>query len=681
VTTRSDPYRYFRVEARELVTELSRSTLALERGENVSAVVSTILRAAHTLKGAARVVKQLEIADLAHRVEDLLAPHRSSDSRVAPAVLDTVLSLVDSMSAHLGRLEGTVPRAPVAVDGAADANSPRIDEGARIARTETGELDRLLDGLGQAHVSVGGIRRDASTLERTRLVARALHDQLATRQRGDERMRLLSEELLDGLEKAERRMRARLDEVERELDEARAVAERMRLVPVSFVVNVLERTTRDAARELGKEVRFEATGVAERLDAQVLSVLQGALVQLVRNAVAHGIETPDERRRAGKPAEGRITLDMARRGRRVTFRCSDDGRGFDVRGLERAARAKGIALPDDQQESATLFRLLLGAGITTMAQATAISGRGVGLDVVRDAMEKLHGEVFLETSDAGSIVALDVPISLAAIEVLVMETPAGLAAVPVDSVERVVWTPAANIVRREFGDGVFHDDAIVAFAPLERLLTGERRERKSASWTVVVLSSGSRRAAIGVERIRGAESVVMRPLPDLSPAAPIIAGASLDAEGNPRIVLDAEAVVAAARHGVSEPEPVRDVRKRRVLVVDDSLTTRMLEQSILETAGYAVDLASSGEEGLERAKDHRYDAFLVDVEMPGIDGFTFVERVAVDPATRGVPAILVTSRNAPEDRERAAQAGARGYIVKGEFDQRDLLRRLHALVS
>jgi two-component system chemotaxis sensor kinase CheA len=596
-------------------------------------------------------------------------------------VLDTILALVDSMSEYLGRLDGAKPTPPAAANVAPETRAPRTEEVVRTDRPDTEELDRLLEGLGQAHVSLGSIRRDASALERTRLVARALHDQLSTRQRGDERTRLLSEELLGGLEKTERRVLARLDEVERELGQARAVAERLRLVPVSVLFDVLERTARDAARALGKEVRFATSGSNERLDAHLLSVLQGALVQLVRNAVAHGIESPHERRLAGKSAEGRVTLDVTRRGRRVLFRSSDDGRGFDVNALDRAARAKGIAMQESDHDPAKLFRMLLRAGITTVETATPISGRGVGLDVVRDAMDRLGGEVALETNADGSSVVLDVPISLTAIDVLVLETRGGLAAVPIQSVERVSWASPDRVVRHASGDGIAHDDGIVAFAPLERLLEHERVDRRTAPWTVVVLRSGSSLAAIGVDRVIGAESVVMRPLPELSPATPIIAGASLDADGNPRIVLDIDAVVSTARASTRAQEPASIEAKRRVLVVDDSLTTRMLEQSILETAGYDVELAASGEEGLEKARDGRFVAYLVDVEMPGIDGFTFVERAATDPATRGVPAILVTSRNAPEDRERAVRAGARGYIVKGEFDQRELLRRLDALTT
>jgi two-component system chemotaxis sensor kinase CheA len=187
-------------------------------------------------------------------------------------------------------------------------------------------------------------------------------------------------------------------------------------------------------------------------------------------------------------------------------------------------------------------------------------------------------------------------------------------------------------------------------------------------------------AAVGVDRLLGSAKVVMRPLPELALASAIVAGASLDAEGNPQLVLDPAGLVANARQGdLAAPEPTAS--RLPVLIIDDSLTTRMLEQSILESAGYEVELATSGEEALEFARRKSYALFLVDVEMPGIDGFTFVERIRLDPVLHEIPAILVTSRNAPEDLQRGRDAGAQGYIVKSQFDQAELLTMIRRLVG
>jgi two-component system chemotaxis sensor kinase CheA len=196
-----------------------------------------------------------------------------------------------------------------------------------------------------------------------------------------------------------------------------------------------------------------------------------------------------------------------------------------------------------------------------------------------------------------------------------------------------------------------------------------------------VVQTGGRSVAVGVDRFLGTSSIVMRPLPAAMAADPIVAGASLDAEGNPQLVLDPNELVAAAERGRGAALGGSTARPAPILVIDDSLTTRMLEKSILESAGYEVEIAVSAEEALSKACDGRYSLFLVDVEMPGMDGFEFVETTRADPTLRSIPAILVTSRNAPEDRRRGEQAGARAYIVKGEFDQGKLLQTIRSLIG
>jgi len=222
----------------------------------------------------------------------------------------------------------------------------------------------------------------------------------------------------------------------------------------------------------------------------------------------------------------------------------------------------------------------------------------------------------------------------------------------------------------------------IPFQPLENLLGAARaRRRATRMWTAVVLQAGPARAAFGVDRLAGIRDVVVRPLPALTGPVPLIAGAVMDEEGNPQLVLDPATLVAALREGTGPEPKASPSPPRPILVVDDSLTTRMLEQSILEAAGYQVDLAISGEEALEKARQKKYAMFVVDIEMPGICGFELLERFRADPNLHDIPAILVTSLASPEDRHRGAQAGARAYIVKSEFHEGQLLRTIRDLVG
>jgi two-component system, chemotaxis family, sensor kinase CheA len=264
---------------------------------------------------------------------------------------------------------------------------------------------------------------------------------------------------------------------------------------------------------------------------------------------------------------------------------------------------------------------------------------------------------------------------------LLVEAAGAVASIPLDAVTRTLRLRAHEIARTAQGDAVVHDGRVIPFMSLSRILrpaTPSRRDRRFGS--AVIVRGANSLAAIGVDRLLGTASLVLRPLPELAPATHVVAGASLDVEGNAQIVLDPEGLVSEAQ---SAGPPMQQPESSRVavLVIDDSLTTRTLEQSILESAGYIVHAMASAEEALDQARRHRYGLFLVDVEMPGMDGFTFIERARADPALRDVPAILITSRSSPEDRQRGKEVGAQAYIVKSEFVQTEFLQRVQQLVQ
>jgi two-component system chemotaxis sensor kinase CheA len=270
-----------------------------------------------------------------------------------------------------------------------------------------------------------------------------------------------------------------------------------------------------------------------------------------------------------------------------------------------------------------------------------------------------------------------VPLTLAATEALLVDCGMTVG-IPFDAVAHVMHAAAQHVYQTTRGEEVVFDGRAIPFVRLARWLTPEAE--RAAVGPAIVVASGERRAAIGVNGLVGTARLVYRSIPELAPAAAIVAGASLDADGNPQLVLDPDRLVREAEAHVA-PAPQPAARVKPVLVVDDSLTTRMLEQSILESAGYDVDLATSAEEALEVARRKSYSLFLVDVEMPGMDGFSFIERIRADNALRDTPAILVTSRNAPEDLQRGRDAGAQDYVVKGEFNQAALLARIRELTS
>jgi two-component system chemotaxis sensor kinase CheA len=308
-----------------------------------------------------------------------------------------------------------------------------------------------------------------------------------------------------------------------------------------------------------------------------------------------------------------------------------------------------------------------------------VSGRGVGLDVVQEVVTRFRGELSARSEPGrGTTIDICVPISLSSITALGVEAAGQTAWVPLEAVLRTLYVAESDIARSSEGDAIVYGDRAVPFIGLDaRLSQGARPARRGAARPVLVLRAGGGLAAVGVDRLRGVSAIVVRPLPRNVGACALVAGAAFDSEGTPELVLDPRGLVETAIAAAGDAGAQAPAKKPPILVIDDSLTTRMLEQSILEAAGYEVDLAVSAEDGLRKAAERHYGLFLVDVEMPGMNGFEFVARTRNDPAFRDIPAILVTSLGSPEHRRRGMEAGAHAHIVKGEFDEarlRQLIR-------
>ncbi len=617
-----DPYRYFRIEAAELVDKLAKGLLELEKRADAE-LVATVLRLAHTLKGAARIVKHRELSELAHSLETALAPLTESP---VPQHHEVALGLVDAMTAAVAALPGP-EGAPAPVAKAAPAGPTPVMP---LVRADTEGIDKLLAGLGVLGELVSSLRQD-------------------------------------------RNPRALLDQIERELRSVRQEAEQLRLEPIGSVFTTLERTARDAALATGKAIKFQASGGEHRVDATVLAGLHAALVQLVRNAAVHGIEELAKRAAAGKAPEGSIEVAVRSLGGRVELVCRDDGGGIDVEAVRRAATARGLRLPTD---TAGLLELVLSGGLSTRTEITELAGRGIGIDLVRATLRDLDGTVTVATGSTGTTFTLVVPLTIASVPALVVAAGERTVAIPLAAILRVIQLKAATVSHGTSGSVLALDDMTMPFAPLTAMLGAPASTPQSV---IVVNVEPEGLAAIAIDRLLGTEDLVVRPIPVGTPVDPIVWGIAADGAGVPRPVLEPSALVAAVKRAPDRPA-TEAARPLPIMVVDDSLTTRMLEQSILEAAGYEVELASSAEEALGKLPLRSYGLVLVDVEMPGMNGYELVRELRTRPEYAALPAILVTSLNSPQDRQRGADAGAHGYVVKGEFDQVQLVAMIRRLV-
>ncbi|MFD0524732.1 chemotaxis protein CheA [Paractinoplanes durhamensis] len=562
-----DPLRYFRIEARELVDQISAAVLDLDQ-EPGPDLIARLLRYAHTLKGAARVVKQTDIADRAHEFEDVLVPHRGEAVTRMPAdEMRELLRLNDEIARHVVELEQPAPAAAAADAPQVEGAPPGLhaDDEEPAPRAATADLDELLDAIGEASARIAPLRDGSRTLARLHRGVEALGDRLRVgRSAGDTVARSAVQRLAGEMGALGRRLTDAVDQVERELDEVRGRAEGLRLVAAGTIFTALHRAVHDAAEAEGKRVRFAAHGADTRMGPNVLNQVNGAFLHVVRNAVVHGIEPEADRLAAGKPAEGSVTVDVERRGRWVYFRCTDDGSGFDLSALRRVAKARGLLPPGREPGPQELIDLVLHGGISTSGAVTEVAGRGIGMDVARDVALQLGGAVNITNRPGqGATVEISLPLTLLSMNGLIVEAGGTIVTMPLDAIRRCVRLPAADAATAIASRRLAHDGQVVPFLPLARTLSPREpaAEERTGSAVAVVLTADDDTVAVGVDRLAGTTTLVARPLPDLAPAAPVIGGVAIDLDGNPRLVLDAHGLVAEA-HRALAVSPSRSSRAR-----------------------------------------------------------------------------------------------------------------------
>ncbi|HEY3324613.1 MAG TPA: response regulator [Planctomycetota bacterium] len=680
---RKDPLKYFRIEVRELLDGLVQGSVAVRRGAGSAEQIARLLRHAHTLKGAARVVRQTEIADLAHKIEDVLAPYREGPGAAPSESAAELQRLIDSISTLVVTLEREQPAEARQRTDAVQQEAAG-EEPLRTVRVEVADLDEVLGELVETGVQLGRLKQEVEHLDHVEVLADQITEQLASSE-ARPAARAASEELRSTLKRIRRQLAAKSERALQELEQAQERTHTLRLIPASTIFVSVERAALDTAAALSKPVQFFASGGEGRLEAQVLTGIREALQHLVRNCVAHGIETETERLAAGKPAKGTIRVHAERRGGGMVFTCSDDGRGIDLQAIRKAAVQSRLIAPADAQDLSfdVAIALLFGGGVSTAPALTEVSGRGVGLNAVRSIVQRLKGRASLKSSPGqGTTVEIVVPAVLSSLRVLSFSAAASAASLPFESIRQIIQVLPGSVLRSSDRQTIVVNGAMIPLIPLGTVLgVSDALGASPKARPAVIVQDGNKLTGLLVDQLRGISDVVARPLPALAGSLPLLSGVFLDREGKPQLILD-PAAISGRSQNVVVAEPSREAaRIAPVLLIDDSLTTRLLLQSILEGAGFAVDPAVSAEEGLAKARECAHSLFIVDVELPGMNGFQFIERTRAEGTLRETPSIIVTSLGSAEDRRRGAQAGARAYIVKSEFDQQKLLALIGSLIG
>ncbi|MHB1224124.1 MAG: hybrid sensor histidine kinase/response regulator [Gemmatimonadaceae bacterium] len=571
-------------------------------------------------------------------------------------------------------------------------------------RVETIKLDDLLHATGQLAVTVSCAAEQPVALES--LAGEAERWMTRWRRRAPRLRQALAradttaaeQQLVEQLEVQLRRMTTELGRLavvargdSRALHRASAdVAEelqRLRLRPFAEAVEGLPRTVRDVAAASGRLVALELAGTEIEADRAVIDILREALLHLVRNAVDHGIEPSDERVRLGKPPEGTVRVVATLRGADLRVTVHDDGRGLDTEAVRRQLAARGMPVPESEGELAEV--LFLG-GFSTRRETTTISGRGVGLDAVRSAVHRARGSVRVRwTADVGTTFIIETPLSLASQRALVVAVGKQRLAIPAGSVARLLRVDPSGLGESGGQRLLATPTGPVPIVSLAAVLGSPLVERPpDGRRPVVVLEVGERRLAVAVDRLVEETELVVRPIERRGGGTlGWLAGAAILADGEIALVLNPAAVVAtglgrqsAGLAGAAAGERAGPAPRQRIMVVDDSITTRTLEQSVLEAAGYDVITAVDGDDGWRLLQERGADLVLTDVEMPRMDGIALCEAIRGSKRFAQLPVIIVTSLEAPEQRQRGLEAGADAYVVKSGFDQTALLATVHGLL-
>lgn len=507
--------------------------------------------------------------------------------------------------------------------------------------------------------------------------------------RVQELTRFLAESLGD-LVTLQQGLRKNVDESDRALQQQARLSRHLqqglmgvRLVPLANLADRFHRVVRQAAKDAGKNAGLVLKGAGVELDRSVLEKVTAPFEHLLRNAVVHGIEAPHARLAAAKPEAGEIVIDAVQRGAQVVFTVSDDGGGLDSSRIRERAVALGMLAAGDEMPDEALAALIFRSGFSTAVEVTQASGRGVGLDVVKNEITSLGGYVELASRPGhGTTFTITVPLTLAVTQAVILRAGNQTYAIPsaiVDQVQEYRAQAHADVAVR--GEIDWNDNRYPLYG-LSALLRQPGRAAKARKIPVLLLRSGVQRVAVGVDEIVGNREVVVKAIgPQLARLAGV-AGATVTGEGQVVLMLNPiglvhgatgqrPAVPAAPDEERLEDPAVRP-RARRVLVVDDSLTVRTVTGRLLAREGYEVVTAKDGIDALQQLQDARPDVILLDVEMPRMDGFEFARTLREDDATKSIPVIMVTSRTAQKHRDHAAELGVREYLGK-PFEEAQLL--------
>ncbi|AIS19692.1 chemotaxis protein CheA [Pseudomonas rhizosphaerae] len=748
----------FSLEAEAQTQVLNAGLLALERNPTQADQLEACMRAAHSLKGAARIVGLDAGVRVAHVMEDCLVAAQERRVYLMAEHIDALLlgtdllmrigtpgsgapgtRDIDAYEAQMAAVMDPSAAAPVQVtpppaspepmdvapevqqdpdladatvgqdDPVAELPANRArrvsDTGERVLRVTAERLNSLLDLSSKSLVETQRLKPYLLTLQRLkRMQAQSIRalgglaEQLQLEGQSAEVRDALTQarSLLDQTQQMLLQQTAELDDFGWQASQRAqllydtALACRMR--PFADMLGGQERMVRDLGRSLGKQVRLDIEGEKTQVDRDVLEKLEAPLTHLLRNAVDHGIETPEHRLLAGKPAEGRVVLRAAHQAGLLVLDLSDDGGGVDLAALRRSIVQRGLSTADtvEQLSEEELLSFLFLPGFSMRDTVTEVSGRGVGLDAVLHLIRQLRGSVeLIQVAGQGSRFHIEVPLTLSVVRSLAVEVGGEAYAFPLAHIEHTMDLPADDIIQLEGRQHFWFQDRHVGLVAASQLLQRPSGQGDEATLKVVVIRDREAIYGVAVDRFIGERTLVVLPLDArLGKVQDISAGALLD-NGAVVLIIDVEDMFRSVEKLLNtgrleridkRSQQAESVRKR-VLVVDDSLTVRELQRKLLSHRGYDVAVAVDGMDGWNALRSENFDLLITDIDMPRMDGIELVTLLRRDSRLQSLPVMVVSYKDREEDRRRGLDAGADYYLAKASFHDDALLDAVVELIG
>ncbi len=757
----------FRSEAETNTATMATGLLAIEQGaRQSSATIEPIMRAAHSLKGAARIVGLEPAVKIAHVMEDCFVAVQKGECSLNSGHVDILLRGVDLLTQIANIPEGQaghwwlenettvetlvsqiqaviaskgaeaspalpqaapepaeepakipepqreaapVPEPPAREEPQTAAPAPVSAEAVdRVVRVTAESLSRLMSLAGESLVQSRQLRPFVDSLLSLKTQHSALLSTLqslqdryadhASRGAGAE-VELLTRAKSQAGQCAQilgDRMELFEDFARRGEDLSGRLhheVQTSRMRPLSDAVRGFPRMVRDIARKLDKNVQFEVVGENTGVDRDILEKLEAPLNHLIRNALDHALETPEERAAAGKPTNGKIRLEARHRAGMLQITLSDDGRGIDPARLRVKIVERGLATDAmaGQLSESELLEFVFLPGFSTKDKVTELSGRGVGLDVVQNMVREVAGVVRVTSRlGTGTRFTLQLPITMSVIRALLVQVAGQPYAFPLNRIDRILMLPKAQLLALEGRQHFLLDDEPVGLVEACQVFDLPAQGTSSELLPVVVASDRSHRFGVVVDAFLGERDLEVRPLDSRLGKVPNFNSASVLEDGWPVLIIDVEDLVRSIDNllsgkrlrKLSEPSVPKDQRgPRRVLVVDDSITVRELERQLLEAHGYRVETAIDGVDGWNTVRAGDYDLVISDVDMPRMDGIQLVGLIKQDDRLRNMPVIIVSYKDREEDRMRGLDAGANAYLTKSSFHDQTFLRTVVDLIG